>query len=186
MVARAFGVPIQGGYELQGPQASTALLVGTVIGWLAYAVIAALAWRLLVSGETPSAHRVAVTVSAVVAVLLVTNKVLSPQYLVWLAAPLALVFAPEREVRPSLLLAWLVLATAGLTNVMFPHFYEVLVGARSGFLLSVATGILVLRNLLLVCAALLLLRMAWARPRTEAGSPGMTRRITETGSSPAG
>ncbi|MFZ1411882.1 MAG: glycosyltransferase 87 family protein [Micropruina sp.] len=167
MLARAFGAPIPGGYELQGALAAAALAAGTVIGWLAYLVMAALAWRLLRSGVAPSADQVALAVSAAVAVLQVTNKVLSPQYLVWLAAPLALCFTPQSDAQRSRWLAGLALVTAALTNVMFPHFYEVYVGGQPGVLLGFATGILVLRNLLLVWLTVQLLRMAWSGTSTR-------------------
>ena len=91
---------------------------------------------------------------AAVLVFVVTSRVLSPQYLVWLLG-IAAVCLTRRDTlmrTPS----WLVLGAISVTQLIFPLFYHTLRGGQiySGM-------ILVSRNAVLVVAAVLALRALW-------------------------
>ena len=76
-------------------------------------------------------------------VLIVFNKVGSPQYIAWLAAPVAIALALRLPGwRPT---AWTVLTIAGLTQIVFPLFYS---GVLYGHV--PVSLVLVARNVLLV------------------------------------
>ncbi|WP_022910390.1 glycosyltransferase 87 family protein [Aestuariimicrobium kwangyangense] len=88
---------------------------------------------------------------AVVAGMLVANKTFSPQYLVWLAAPVAALLV-EARTRLMYLLAAAVAVTcivlAWLTQQVYPVQYAGLIGNPHSS--SAATSVLVARNLLMV------------------------------------
>jgi len=112
-----------------------------------------------------------------VSVFVVTGKVLSPQYLLWLLpmAAAAVLVADDRSLRRW---AALLLVTTAATQLVFPELYGHLTapGERTG----VAVSALVLRNVLLLWLA------AWATARavrgvSEAGSSSATRRVRTGG-----
>jgi hypothetical protein len=78
---------------------------------------------------------------ALVLVLIVFNKVGSPQFMTWLAAPIVLGLIYRR--RQWLLPAVLGLALAVLTQLIYPYLYGALLAASPGMVL-----LLTLRNLL--------------------------------------
>ena len=73
---------------------------------------------------------------------IVTSTVLSPQYLLWLGAPVMVAAAMSRAWRPG---AVLLLVAAGLSQALVPHLYDALVGGEPFAIL-----VLNLRNALLV------------------------------------
>src|SRR5690606_17384301 len=137
---------------------------------------------------------------AIAVTLIVTNKVGSPQFLTWLAPPVAAALAAPRtrrggpgrsrmEVRPPgpRLLGWrgvavVLLVMAGLTQLLFPHGYLDLVTGD-----TVLAGVLPVRNLLtvvvFVAAAGALVPLLRA-PRTS-GTPAL-RRAPESSPTPDG
>ncbi|WP_431246875.1 glycosyltransferase 87 family protein [Leifsonia xyli] len=79
---------------------------------------------------------------ALVTAFIAFNKVGSPQYVVWLAAPVVIGLAYQgRGFRTP---AILVLATAGLTQVFYPFLYDLLLGVPQPVMVAVLT----LRNLM--------------------------------------
>ncbi|GLI26031.1 membrane protein [Agromyces rhizosphaerae] len=74
---------------------------------------------------------------ALVSVLLVANKVGSPQFVTWLAAPivLGLCIRTARFAPPALLVA----AIAGFTQVLYPYLYDRLLVADPAFVLVLTT-----------------------------------------------
>ncbi len=78
-----------------------------------------------------------------VVVLMLANKVGSPQFVTWLAAPiiLGLVLRPRRFLVPAVLAA----AIALLTHVLYPYLYGWLLVAHPAFVLlvTVKAGLLV-------------------------------------------
>ena len=135
-------------FEVFGPGVPL-LLVGTqVLGVLLVAGLAALWWRAWRLEDRLTAEAMTWVVLAAVTGLMVSSKVLSPQYLLWLlpaaAAGLALAGARPR------LIGWcaVLLVTTGLTQLVFPVLYGGLIarGPESG----VAIVVLTLRNVLLV------------------------------------
>ncbi|WP_353809315.1 glycosyltransferase 87 family protein [Agromyces sp. SYSU T00194] len=86
---------------------------------------------------------------ALVSVLLVCNKVGSPQFVTWLAAPvvLGLCLRPARFAVPAVLVA----AIAALTQVTYPYLYSRLTGADPALVLAL-TGKVVLEVVVLAWA----------------------------------
>ncbi len=172
-VARWFGwdgrvVFHYGSMEFMGPyveEVSTAALglSALAFGWL-------LLWRLRVRHLTPRT----LAEAAFVAVLMftVTSRVISPQYMVWLVglAAVCLCFRDSVLVRP----AYLVVAASLVTALEFPvWFAEVVASDWWGVTL------LVVRNGLLVAAAVLAARELWRSTVTAPSSvsvPGQASR----------
>lgn len=176
-------------WEIYGPQVAAWLqladwlLVGTVLlaivlGWLIALNGVGLAGRSLAGPQDPAAiarrsHAIVLAQIAIICAVIVANKTFSPQYMIWLAGPLAILASiplPRRDRRGASWLAGLGLACAGLTHLVFPLNY-------SGLIASTAqvdeTLLLTGRNLLMVIltglAVVLALRAAIGagRPRTE-------------------
>jgi len=155
-------------YDVTGPLAEPLLHVATVAS-LVTLVLAllwwTLAWRKLGRGED-SAEPLVWLVLATVGCFMATNKVLSPQYLLWLlpAAAAGLVLLHGRAAR--VLAGWtlLLLLTTVLTHELYPRQYGYLLGRFDGT--DRVVDLLALRNLVLlvlvgyaaVRASLLLLR----------------------------
>ncbi|MDR0435191.1 MAG: hypothetical protein LBH11_00200 [Propionibacteriaceae bacterium] len=131
-----------------------------LVAWVLIALMSAWLWwqqhRLPASPVTSdTAHRVLVAqVSAVLAailLLLVANKTLSPQYMFWLAGPLALGVGLPRSVlgrSVAYLGGSAALIAAALTQAVYPITYGSLVQPYQGG--ELATALLVVRNLLLL------------------------------------
>ena len=99
-------------------------------------------------------------VLAVLLTFLVFAKVLSPQYLIWTLAPMALVFAGRRT------LGLLLLLTTALTQTVFPIGYRAIEAQWPQ-----GVSLLVVRNvLIIVCAALALVHLARLRAVEEPAS----------------
>jgi glycosyl transferase family 87 len=154
-----------GSVEFLGPHvglvSSAALaLTGVAFGWL-------LLWRL--AARRPRPHTLADAAFTAVLLFVTTSRVISPQYLVWLIglAAVCVSFRAGRMGLPALL----VLAAALVTVLEFPiGFSHVVVSDWYG------TGLLFLRNGLLVAASLLAARRLWrttvpAAPTTELSAP---------------
>ncbi|MFF4752771.1 glycosyltransferase 87 family protein [Streptomyces sp. NPDC002514] len=163
-----------GSVEFLGPYvglvSTTALaLTAVAFGWL-------LLWRLAAWRARPRPHMLADAAFTAVLLFVTTSRVISPQYLVWLIglAAVCLSFRATRMGPPALL----VLAAALVTVLEFPvGFSHVVVSDRYG------TGLLFLRDGLLVAASLLAARRLWratvpARP--AAAPPSRTARTEES------
>jgi hypothetical protein len=150
-----------GAWEINGPGASTLADIATVVFLGGLALIGLAHWRLM---KVDAGRRgVALSAVALLLVSLVTNKVFSPQYVLWLFAAVvaAALLDPETwrpYVRPVLLLA-------ALTHLVFPLFYgDVLYGAWIGLVVMTARDLLLL--VLLVAVGLRLAReVATAKDR---------------------
>lgn len=112
-----------------------------------------------------SAETLAWLVLATVAIMTITNKVLSPQYILWLSGPLAalMVRAPgdpvvRRAVR-------LLMVIAVMTQLIFPIFYGHLM--RPSDATVVVTLLLVARNVLLVWFTYIACRQVWLQTRRD-------------------
>ncbi|MFI9290061.1 glycosyltransferase 87 family protein [Streptomyces gardneri] len=145
-----------GSFEYVGPYASSLghlslLLTVIALGWL-------LLWRVRARRWTPATPLDA----AFAAVLLftVTSRVISPQYMIWLLGLAAVCLTSRRTVmRPA---ALLLLPAAALSSLAYPVLYlEVLAGTPTGI------TVMVVRNVLLLTAALLAARRLWTSTVTE-------------------
>ncbi len=137
-----------GAYEVVGRFVSvgiTLTTVATVVGLAAYTALAIRARRSSGPGDPVG------LAFAAVLVLVVTSKVLSPQYLVWVVGlAAAAMLGPDRRHRPAVAL---VIISASLTQAVFPGTYLSLIHARPAAVLLLAV-----RNMLLLTALLLVLR----------------------------
>jgi len=146
-------------FEVLGPGVDVALQASSIAMGLALIGLAILYTRAFrapagVRGPALTAVILLVTVLALVA----TNKAFSPQYLIWLAAPLAALgtFPGSPLVRAD---SVLFLAACALTQFIFPLNYGALVieGQTSAWVLTALT----LRDLLLVALGVRLTAQAW-------------------------
>lgn len=163
--------------ELKGPgvglliQTSTLLTVGWVL------LTAVLSWRLLRQFRRQSAalhEAMLLVVLASVLATIVANKTLSPQYILWLAGPLAvLVMSRSSEwLRMPLRTASVILIiVAGLTQYTYPWGTFGIMGMPYGSPLE--TSMLILRNVLLVGVTAQMIFLAWrvTGPRSEGEVP---------------
>jgi hypothetical protein len=131
-------------------QAMTAVLAVGVLGVVSLALVARLR-------GARDEEVLALTALGLVSAFVALNKVGSPQYLTWFAAPVLLGLATTRRFRFP---AVLVLVMAALTQVVYPWCYLLVISA-----VPWAIGVLELRNLLeLVLLAWTMGALAAARP----------------------
>jgi hypothetical protein len=152
-------------YELFGPgvgswvQVST---VATVVGLVALALLFVRAFR--AADLTPVA--VGFLIMTTVAVMIVTNKTLSPQYLLWLggtgAALLLLRDRATPDERTAIRrTAYALVLLALLTHLVYPLFYDGLLGRRGNAMMVIATVLTTVRNLALLAFTGYVGALAW-------------------------
>ncbi|MDU0479679.1 hypothetical protein QVA66_10585 [Staphylococcus chromogenes] len=148
-------------FEIAGQGVSTGV---SIASWSLYAVVllaAAEVVRRLLAPEWNTDESVALAVLLVIAIL-VTNKVLSPQYLMWLGPILAVALSRSRALALNVL-AVLSILCAYLTYLVFPKHYGDIIGGMVKF-----DGImpLLLRNVVLVIM-LVIAALWWWREHQE-------------------
>ncbi|MCG2797393.1 MAG: glycosyltransferase 87 family protein [Cellulomonas sp.] len=154
-------------YEVHGPGVPTLITVLDTVFGLALLVVVWLLWRRRSTGPNPlpAAELVVRGSLLVVLTMLVTNKVLSPQYITWLAAPVAVALAlglPHWR-RTAVWMLGIALAT----QVVFPWVYGGIIGGQ-----PLQTLVLVGRN-----AALVVVWLATARRLVKAPSVEVAREL---------
>lgn len=132
-------------WEVHGPGTTAVLPVLDLLLVLGVAALAGALWLARLEGR--AAPALSPGALALLAVLVVTNRVGSPQFLAWLAAPVAVALArPDRApARWRRSVATTALVAAALTQVVYPWWYA---GLLTGDPLT--TALLALRNTLLV------------------------------------
>jgi hypothetical protein len=149
-------------WEIFGPGVSVLLMLATVATLLGGATLVLMWWRALHAVRI-SAESLGWLFLSTALVVTITNKTLSPQYLLWLGGPIAAlaVRAPDdwavRSFGQVLMLATLA------TQLVFPLGYNGLVTRHS--MMPVVTLILVTRNVLLVWLTYYAVRQFWLRSR---------------------
>ncbi len=195
MFQRAFGdasrwtieLSTYNAFEISGPGVRASEIVSSVLMVLTLGLAALLLVLVRRCGQ-PSALVLCAGAIAVIAAVMVANKTLSPQYLYWLGAPMAVLLhhagldnlrQPSGASRQRVaVLALLTLALAPLTQLVFPAYYGLLVYGDRGD--ATLTVVLLLRNVLLVVVAVLAswwtIRALRRHPAQElrASSPRMT------------
>lgn len=156
-------------YEIFGPGVSTFLWISDVATVVGLVVIVALFLRGF-HHPHPSPTAVGMIILATVAIMTLTNKTLSPQYLLWLGGPMAALLQLRRDESPASArsttrLAWQLLGLAVLTHLVYPLFYDGLLGLQGYPGVVAATIVLTLRNLALVAFAMEVCRIAWSSLR---------------------
>ena len=96
----------------------------------------------------------------------VTNKTLSPQYLLWLGGPMAALLLLRRSAAPAERivvnrLASQLLVLALLTQLVYPLLYDGLLGFRGDAMVVVATVVTAVRNLALLLFTVEVCRLTW-------------------------
>jgi hypothetical protein len=165
-IAHLFGLPARtvygfGAYDLASGVSGVAKLLSGVATLTALAGAAWLVWRRAraVGGLGPADWAAAFALGTFAFVL--PTRVLSPQYLVWLCAPMAAlagVLAGRRAL-------WMLVAAALVSQVIFPFRYTQL---RRLYPFDI--GLLTLRNLLLLAACVLVVRAFHHPPPVREGA----------------
>jgi hypothetical protein len=152
-------------YEIFGSGVTPLLRISDVATVLGLVTILALYLRAF-RNPAPSAVAVGLVILATVAIMTITNKTLSPQYLLWLGGPMAalllLVDGGSARERSSIRrLAGQLLALALLTHLVYPLLYDGLLGQLGHTMTVVSTVVTAVRNVALVLFAIEVCRMAW-------------------------
>jgi hypothetical protein len=158
-----------GAMELSGAGIGVAQNV-SMIG-LVLAIVLVVGWRLLIRTGRAHWHPEFATDAPLAATLLflVTNSVLSPQYLLWVIGLAAVCLAVGAGITTQRPVTVMLLVCAGLTQIVHPIGWKTLVQGS-----DLLTAVLVARNLLLLAAAVLscwLIFQASRRPPAESGIP---------------
>lgn len=148
-------------FEIFGPGAESWMTFSDVIMALAMVSAVGMAVVAFVRKQLP-ADLLVLAMTSIVVAMLVANKTLSPQYLLWLGTPVAalLALAHTRVMRlRAHLLAGATLLAAFLTQQIYPVWYGHIVGPDPQV---PAMGLLVARNLLLVVMMVVSTIWVWA------------------------
>ncbi|MFT4122863.1 MAG: glycosyltransferase 87 family protein [Microbacteriaceae bacterium] len=131
-------------FQIAGRGTSVASALMNPVLAVAVVVVVLLAVRIVVRGRGD--RIVPLVALALVATLIVFNKVGSPQYISWLAVPVVAAVAAGGRTRSDMRMPGrLVLLIAALTQLVYPYLYDYLVTAQ-----PLLVVILTARNLLLV------------------------------------
>ncbi|HJZ61715.1 MAG TPA: glycosyltransferase 87 family protein [Miltoncostaeaceae bacterium] len=129
--------------------------VATILSLLAVVLVVAIAWSLWRQALDPAWRDATVrALAATMAALVVSGKVLSPQYLCWLL-PLVLLIPGRRGLAAAIVTG----ISLGVTQAIFPTLYGALVDDFD----VLPVGLLCLRDAMLV-AVLVLVWPRWGRP----------------------
>jgi hypothetical protein len=154
-----------GAYEVKGPQVGLVISLSTVVLAVGLVALGLTHWRLLRRQE--GGRVVALTAMATMLLTLITNKVFSPQYLLWLLAILAAACVLDPSTwRPYV--PW-VLLTCGLTSLAFPWLYKDVLGHGWPGLLALTARDIIVLGLALAVLRELLRRLRAPLPARDAG-----------------
>ena len=147
--------------------------VATVLGLVTIVVLWVRAYR-MPGGVTPVA--VALVVLATVTVVIITNKTLSPQYLLWIGGPIAALLLLRDDTTGGLR-RWIVrlgvggLVLAGLTQLVYPLLYDGYLGFTNSAGLVVATLVTAVRNVCLLVFTVACLLVSWRATSSSPATP---------------
>jgi hypothetical protein len=132
-------------FQIRGPGADVAAALTTPLMILGVGAVLLIGVRAARRGA-PLGRLLPPLALSFTVVLMLANKVGSPQFTTWLAAPiiLGLVLRPKRFLTPAVLAA----AIAALTQVIYPYWYGWLLAAHPGFVLIVTVKAVLLAVLL--------------------------------------
>src|SRR4029450_547243 len=128
-------------YEIFGPGADAWVMISSVATLLGLALIIFLTVRAFRhDGSTPAA--IGFVVLATVAIMTITNKTLSPQYLLWVGGPMAalLAYRPQATLDEQPVISRIAgqaLILALLTQLVYPLFYDSYLGHHGHALIIV-------------------------------------------------
>lgn len=171
-------------FEIFGPGVGlwqAASNIATVAGLAMLVLLWIRAFR-VPGGVTPIA--VALVMLATVAVMIITNKTLSPQYVLWLGGPVGALLLLRGQATTPELRRWIVrlaaatLILAGLTQLVYPLLYDSYLNLRGPAGLVVATLVTTIRNLGLLGYTVATVLLAW---RTTSSSPATPSPAADAG-----
>lgn len=163
-------------YEIFGPGVAVWITISNLATVLGLGLIILLTVRAFrYDGSTPVA--IGFVIVATIAIMTITNKTLSPQYLLWLGGPMAglLVLRPHasrEEQTPINRMAGQLLILALLTQLVYPLFYDGYLGRQGEMMIILSTTVTALRNIALMFFTVESCWLAWrmlaapARDRT--------------------
>lgn len=165
-------------YEIEGPGVEALTTVSTVA--MAAMILFALGWAVvrLVRDDWSGEHLLAFS-AAMIMLVIVTNKVFSPQYLAWIAPLVAVALLATRR-RIVTVVAVELLITAALTTVVYPTLYDWIIAVPPS---PVPAMVLLLRNamvLVLTVTCLWWCATAGQRTRDRAARRAQSARTSAT------
>ena len=152
-------------YEIFGPGVDAWIVISNIATLLGLTMIILLTIRAFRhNGSTPVA--IGFVVVATVAIMTITNKTLSPQYLLWLGGPMAalMVLRPNASVdeQPAInRMAGQLLVLALLTQLVYPLLYDGYLGRSGQMMIILSTVVTAIRNLALVVFTVEACWLAW-------------------------
>jgi hypothetical protein len=149
-------------FQVEGPGAGTLLHLSTVATVACLLLLVYLGWRAWQAGPA-SLPVVGLLAVAAACLLIVPNKTLSPQYLLWIGGALAALAATAPDERSVRRLSVLLLTACAVTQVIYPIGYGMLTGphwsnAIGATLLAVRNGLLIAITVIAVRRVLQLTR----------------------------
>jgi hypothetical protein len=152
-------------YEIFGPGVDVWVMISSLATVLGLAMIILLTIRAFRhDGATPTS--IGFVVLATVTIMTITNKTLSPQYLLWVGGPMAALLAYRPQATPDeqqaiSRIARQALILALLTQLVYPLFYNSYLGRHGQTMIIVSTVITAIRNLALVVFTVEVCLLAW-------------------------
>jgi hypothetical protein len=152
-------------FEVFGPGVGTWLVISTVatlVGLVIMIMLYARGYRT----PNPTSGTIGVMILATIAIMTITNKTLSPQYLVWLGGPMAaMLIMRSRDVRGRATIfsrfAIQLLVLALITHLVYPLTYTGLYEAPHGRMFVLSTILLLIRNVCLLIFTIAITAVAW-------------------------
>ncbi|GAB3928513.1 membrane protein [Microlunatus endophyticus] len=152
-------------FEVFGPGVGAWLVISTVatlVGLVIMIMLYARGYRT----PNPTSGTIGVMILATIAIMTITNKTLSPQYLVWLGGPMAaMLIMRSRDVRgrPTIFSRFAIqlLVLALITHLVYPLTYTGLYEAPHGRMFVLSTILLLIRNLCLLVFTIAITAVAW-------------------------
>ena len=155
--------------ELFGPGVSAMLTISTAATLLGLAIIAALVGRAFRHPQ-PDRFRLSLLALAVVMVVIVSNKTLSPQYMIWMGGPMAVLLldirADDARRGPARSLAWAVVALGLATQLVYPVAHVWLTDPTDRLEQLIGVALLVGRNIGLLAVTVWVVLWCWRSLRT--------------------
>lgn len=161
--------------ELSGPGVDVMLTVSTILTAGAVALAAWLSWRLIrrYQQDGPTAHvAIMIAILAVIAATMVSNKVYSPQYTLWLGGPVSALLTARVDSwlrRHVVVLAATTLAVAALTQLSYPWAAQGIMAIPMGSGLEMS--VLILRNVALIALLAHSVYLGWRTTKAMVSLP---------------
>jgi hypothetical protein len=155
-------------FQVEGPGAGTLLRLSTIATAACVLLLVYLGWRAWQAGPA-SLGLVGLLAVAAACLLIVPNKTLSPQYLLWIGGTLAALGATAPAERTVPRLNLLLLLACAVTQVIYPIGYGMLTGPHWSN--AIGAGLLAIRDGLLIAITVIAVRRILALTRRPAAAP---------------